>query len=79
MAILSEVRALVSQRASYGYRRITALLNRARKRIGEPLLRWPMKDEAEKLREGRRIIRHRDYPDRFASSLVARTPNLTLA
>jgi putative transposase len=35
-AILSEVRALVSERASYGYRRITALLNRARARVGEP-------------------------------------------
>jgi len=34
-AILSAVRALVSERASYGYRRITALLNRARKLIGE--------------------------------------------
>ena len=35
-AILSEVRGLVSERASYGYRRITALLNRARTRRGEP-------------------------------------------
>jgi len=35
-AILSEVRALVNVRASYGYRRITALLNRARKRVGQP-------------------------------------------
>ena len=34
-AILSAVRALVSERASYGYRRITALLNRARKLIGD--------------------------------------------
>ena len=34
-AILSEVRGLVSERASYGYRRITALLNRARIRRGE--------------------------------------------
>jgi putative transposase len=35
-AILSDVRALVNERASYGYRRITALLNRARVRGGKP-------------------------------------------
>jgi hypothetical protein len=34
-AILSDVRALVNERASYGYRRITALLNRTRVRIGK--------------------------------------------
>ena len=35
-AILSDVRAIVNVRASYGYRRVTALLNRARARAREP-------------------------------------------
>jgi transposase InsO family protein len=35
-AILLRVRELVNQRASYGYRRITALLNRQRTAAGEP-------------------------------------------
>jgi transposase InsO family protein len=35
-AILSDVRMLVSKRPSYGYRRVTALLNRLRKGGGQP-------------------------------------------
>ena len=37
-AVLTELRALVDARPSYGYRRITALVTRDRAARGEPLL-----------------------------------------
>ncbi len=37
-AVLAEIRAITGARPTYGYRRVTALLNRARRRSGEPPL-----------------------------------------
>lgn len=35
-AVLAEIRAITNARPTYGYRRVTALLNRARRSTGEP-------------------------------------------
>ena len=35
-AVLAEIRAITDARPTYGYRRVTALLNRARRSSGEP-------------------------------------------
>ncbi len=37
-AVLAEIRAIIHARPTYGYRRVTALLNRARRSSGEPPL-----------------------------------------
>lgn len=37
-AVLAEIRAIIDARPTYGYRRVTALLNRARRSSGEPPL-----------------------------------------
>ncbi|WP_157985967.1 IS3 family transposase [Teichococcus vastitatis] len=37
-AVLAEIRAITDARPTYGYRRVTALLNRARRSSGEPPL-----------------------------------------
>lgn len=37
-AILTAVRAVTDVRPTYGYRRVTAILNRTRRATGEPLL-----------------------------------------
>ena len=37
-AVLAAIRAITDARPTYGYRRVTALLNRARRSAGEPLL-----------------------------------------
>jgi putative transposase len=34
--LLTEIRAITDERPTYGYRRVTALLNRARRSSGEP-------------------------------------------
>jgi hypothetical protein len=37
-AVLAEIRAITDTRPTYGYRRVTALLNRSRRSSGEPLI-----------------------------------------
>ena len=36
--VISQIRAITDERPTYGYRRVTALLNRARRSSGQPRL-----------------------------------------
>jgi len=38
MALLAELRPIIDQRPTYGYRRVTALLNRQRRKNGKPIV-----------------------------------------
>lgn len=38
VALLAELRPIIDQRPTYGYRRVTALLNRQRRKDGRPMV-----------------------------------------
>jgi len=38
IALLAELRPIIDQRPTYGYRRVTALLNRQRRQVGQPMV-----------------------------------------
>ncbi len=68
-AVLAEIRAITDARPTYGYRRVTALLNRARRSSGEPQLNhkrvFRLMRQASLLLQphtGRRAIRTHDGP-----------------
>ena len=76
-AVLAEIRAITDARPTYGYRRITALLNRARRSSGDSFEQLPvqaLRDErAEEADEGGAL--GRGEPDLYrveADALLAR-------